>query len=56
MRIIIACRFIPGWRTAVTLICGLIGYPRRRFVTANAVAGIIWASYAFFLGKIGQSR
>jgi membrane-associated protein len=53
MRIIIACRFIPGGRTAVTLTCGLIGYPRRRFVTATAVAGIIWASYAFFLGRLG---
>ena len=31
-RIIVACRFIPGGRTAVTLTCGLIGYPRRSFV------------------------
>jgi membrane-associated protein len=53
MRIIIACRFIPGGRTAVTLTCGLIGYPRRRFVTATAAAGIMWASYAFFLGRLG---
>lgn len=41
MLIIIACRFIPGGRTAVTLTCGLIGYPRRRFVIATAVAGIV---------------
>jgi membrane-associated protein len=53
MRIIIACRFIPGGRTAVTLTCGLIGYPRRRFVPATAVAAIVWASYAFFLGRLG---
>jgi membrane-associated protein len=53
IRIIIACRFIPGGRTAVTLTCGLIGYPRRRFATATAVAGIAWASYAFFLGRLG---
>lgn len=52
-RIIVACRFVPGGRTAVTLTCGLVGFPRRRFVTATACAGIIWASYAFFLGRIG---
>lgn len=51
--IIIACRFIPDRRTAVTLTCGLIGYPRRRFVIATAVAGIVWASHAFFLGRLG---
>ncbi len=52
-RLIIACRFIPGARTAVTLTCGLIGYPRRRFVAATACAGVIWASYAFFIGRLG---
>jgi membrane-associated protein len=52
-RIIVACRFIPGGRTAVTLTCGLIGYPRRSFVLGTAVAGILWASYAFLLGRIG---
>ncbi len=53
MLIIIACRFIPGGRTAVTLTCGLIGYPRRRFIAATAIAGIVWATYAFFLGRLG---
>jgi membrane-associated protein len=52
-QIIIVCRFIPGGRTAVTLSCGLIGYPRRRFVFATAVAAVIWALYAFFLGRLG---
>ena len=50
-RIIVVCRFIPGGRTAVTLTCGLIGYPRRSFVAATACAGIIWAAYAFFIGR-----
>lgn len=53
MQLIIVCRFIPGGRTAVTLTCGLIGYPRRRFITATAVAAVIWALYAFWLGRIG---
>jgi membrane-associated protein len=53
MRLIVACRFIPGGRTAVTLTCGMIGFPRRRFAVATAVAGMVWASYAFFLGRLG---
>ncbi len=53
MQLIIVCRFIPGGRTAVTLTCGVTGYPRRRFVAATAVAAIIWALYAFFIGRIG---
>ncbi|MGH3303367.1 MAG: DedA family protein [Streptosporangiaceae bacterium] len=52
-RVIVACRFIPGGRTAVTLTCGLIGYPRRSFVPATACAGVLWASYAFFIGRLG---
>jgi membrane protein DedA with SNARE-associated domain len=52
-RIIVACRFIPGGRTAVTLTCGLIGYPRRSFVLATALAGAVWASYAFAIGRLG---
>jgi membrane-associated protein len=52
-RIIVACRFIPGGRTAVTLTCGLIGYPRRSFVLGTGLAGVLWASYAFFIGRLG---
>jgi len=53
MQLIVVCRFIPGGRTAVTLTCGLIGYPRRRFVAATAAAAVIWAMYAFLIGRIG---
>ena len=52
-RLILVCRFIPGGRTAVTLTCGATGYSRRSFVAATAVAGVIWATYAFFLGRLG---
>ena len=52
-RIIIGCRFIPGGRTAITLTCGLVGYSRRRFVVATAFAAVIWASYAFLIGRLG---
>jgi membrane-associated protein len=53
MPLIIVCRFIPGGRTAVTLTCGLTEYPRRRFAIATAVAAVIWALYAFFIGRLG---
>jgi membrane-associated protein len=52
-RLIIVCRFIPGGRTAVMLTCGVVRFPRRRFVPATAVAGAIWATYAFLLGRLG---
>jgi membrane-associated protein len=52
-RLIIVCRFIPGGRTAVTLTCGVVDYPRRSFVPATACAGVIWAVYAFLLGRLG---
>src|SRR5215469_15972065 len=53
VQLIIVCRFIPGGRTAVTLSCGLVGYSRRKFVAATAVAAVIWACYAFFIGRLG---
>ncbi len=52
-RIIVVCRFIPGGRTAVTLTCGMIRYNRRNFVIATACASVIWAAYAFFIGRLG---
>ena len=52
-RLILVCRFIPGGRTAVTITCGIVSYPRRRFVTATAAAATIWACYAFFIGRLG---
>ena len=53
MPLIVVCRFIPGGRTAVTLCCGMVGYQRRRFVVATAVAGMIWAAYSFLIGRLG---
>ncbi len=53
MLLIVACRFIPGGRTAVTLCCGIVGYQRRRFVIATAAAGVIWACYSFSIGRLG---
>src|SRR3712207_6194474 len=51
--LIIVCRFIPGGRTAVTLTAGAVGYSRRRFVAATVAAAVIWANYAFWIGRLG---
>lgn len=51
--LIIACRFIPGGRTAVTVACGLTGYPRRKFAMGTGAAAVIWVLYAFWLGRLG---
>jgi membrane protein DedA with SNARE-associated domain len=53
MPLVVVCRFVPGGRTAVTLCCGIVGYQRRRFVVATAAAGVIWACYSFFIGRLG---
>ncbi len=53
MPLIVVCRFIPGGRTAVMLSCGIVRYDRRRFIIATAIAGVIWASYCFFIGRLG---
>ena len=37
-RLIIACRFIPGGRTTVTLTCGVTEFRRRTFLWATALA------------------
>lgn len=52
-RLIIVCRFIPGGRTVVTFTCGAVGYPWRRFLPVTAFSGVIWATYAFVIGRIG---
>lgn len=52
-RLIIVCRFIPGGRTVVAFTCGAVGYPWRRFLPVTALSGVIWATYAFVMGRIG---
>lgn len=54
-RVIIACRFVPGGRTVVTFTCGVVEYPWRRFLPLSALSGLIWACYAFVIGRIGGS-
>src|SRR5438309_9061224 len=51
--LIAVARFIPGGRTAVTLTAGLTRYPWRRFAFFDAIASVIWATYAALLGYFG---
>jgi membrane-associated protein len=51
--LILIARFIPGGRTVVTLSCGTLGYPWRRFVIFDAAAALGWALYASLLGYLG---
>ncbi len=52
--LIIVARFIPGGRTAVTFSAGYVhSFPYRRFLPADVLAGLIWATYAACLGYFG---
>jgi membrane-associated protein len=54
--IIIVARFIPGGRTATTYVAGTLEMDwRRRFVPADATAGLLWSLYATALGYFGGS-
>jgi membrane-associated protein len=50
---LIAARFVPGGRTATTLLMGAGRYPRRAFAGYDAIAVVAWATYAAMLGFLG---
>jgi membrane-associated protein len=51
--LIVVGRFIPAGRTAVTLSCGMLEMPWRRFIAFDVAAGLVWATYAAMLGYVG---
>jgi membrane-associated protein len=51
--LIVVGRFIPGGRTAITLACGLLEMPWRKFIVYDVTAGLVWATYAAMLGYAG---
>ena len=51
--LIVIGRFIPGGRIVVTLSCGMLEMPWRRFIAFDVVAGLVWATYAAMLGYVG---
>ena len=54
MYLIVVARFIPGGRTATTFSAGYVQtFPWRRFVLADALAGLIWGTYTVLLGYLG---
>jgi membrane-associated protein len=55
--LIIIARFIPGGRIAVTFSSGYThAMPWRRFIVADVIAGVVWASYAALLGYVGGKQ
>jgi membrane-associated protein len=51
--LIVVARFIPAGRTVVTLSAGGLRMPWRRFALFDAIAAVVWASYASLLGYFG---
>lgn len=47
---ILAARYVPVGRVAVSLTAGATGYSRRRFTALTALAGLAWASSSVAIG------
>lgn len=50
--LIIVGRFLPGVRVAITLACGLSGYPRGRYRWVVVVSSSLWALYCILIGSV----
>jgi membrane-associated protein len=51
--ILLTGRFVPGGRTATTLMAGQVGFPLRRYFPLIVIAGVLWAGFGVLLGTIG---
>ena len=51
--VIVTARFVPGGRTATTFACGTLDMTWRRFLVYDAVAVVVWATYAAMIGYLG---
>ena len=49
---VLAARFVPGGRTAVTFASGTVNWDYRRFAAADAPAALVWAIYITMLGYL----
>ncbi|QGF24653.1 DedA family protein [Raineyella fluvialis] len=49
---IIVGRFIPGVRIAINLVCGVVGYSRRRYMEVVVVSSSLWALYCVLVGAL----
>lgn len=51
--VLVAARYVPGGRTAVTMTMGSVGYPLRRFSRYDVLAAVTWGSYSGMIGFLG---
>lgn len=51
--ILLVGRFVPGGRTASTLMAGQVGFPLRTYTPLTFLAGVLWAGFGVLLGTIG---
>ena len=52
-RTLVAARFVPGGRTAVTATAGALRYPLWRFSSFAGLGAVAWALYAGLVGYVG---
>ncbi|GAA2170484.1 DedA family protein [Actinomadura napierensis] len=51
--VLLIARYIPGGRTAATLVMGAVDYPLRSFSLFDALATGMWAVYSTMIGYLG---
>lgn len=48
-------RYIPWGRVAVNYVAGTTAFPRRRFFSLDAIAGMTWVAYSIGIGLLASS-
>jgi membrane protein DedA with SNARE-associated domain len=51
--VLVVARYVPGGRTATTLVMGAVAYPLRVFSAVDALAGLSWSAYSAGIGYLG---
>lgn len=51
--LIVIDRFVPGGRTAVSIVSGALAYPWLRYALFAAIGSSLWAVYGSLLGVVG---
>lgn len=51
--LVIAARFVPGGRTAMTVACGVLDFPYRQFLAFDAIGAVVWATVNTMIGIVG---
>ncbi len=51
--LVAAARFVPGGRTAVSLVAGTTEFPWRTWMVADLIGVTVWSAYNTGLGRIG---